>query len=207
MENIYIAIKPSKSKSKKDIVSIIQAKSKQHIESFLEDYQVALIANGKYYPVDEESYESQYLLLLGGLSPTIQVDENFGIRGIESFISAETILDIPESPIGVYRFHGKLTGRLYKIDDFSKIYNMHINKNGYWLVFNFNLSGAYNEGYRDVNIKSDIPVFNGENYLLVGHKESDLDNYVCLTGNVTIDKEIRLVSYALKPYYKYCPDI
>lgn len=200
MSNIRIAIKPKYPTRRAtdkvlfnegNFLDVIDEYSDRHILSILDTAHVALIDTaGKYYPVNKDNYRKQFALAVAGEVPTVDADEKFGVKKMENFITAstsETAKKIQDCAI----YNGILTGQLFKVTDFKNIGDEKINKNGFWMMFEYDKTGAEAEGYSKAHIlcKSEELV-DGTNYVYFGTDDASLNStFFGIDSTLTVDGE------------------
>lgn len=200
MSNIRIAIKPKYPTRRAtdkvlfnegNFLDVIDEYSDRHILSILDTAHVALIDNaGKYYPVNKDNYKEQFALAVAGEVPTIDADEKFGVKKMENFITAstsETAKKIQDCDI----YNGILTGQLFKVTDFKKIGDEKIDKNGFWMMFEYDKTGAEAEGYSKAHILDESEeLVDGTNYVYFGTDDASLNStFFGIDSTLTVDDE------------------
>lgn len=200
MSNIRIAIKPKYPTRRAtdkvlfnegNFLDVIDEYSDRHILSILDTAHVALIDNaGKYYPVNKDNYKEQFALAVAGEVPTIDADEKFGVKKMENFITAstsETAKKIQNCAI----YNGILTGQLFKVTDFKKIGDEKIDKNGFWMMFEYDKTGAEAEGYSKAHILDESEeLVEGTNYVYFGTDDASLNStFFGIDSTLTVDDE------------------
>ena len=200
MSNIRIAIKPKYPTRRAtdkvlfnegNFLDVINEYSDRHILSILDTAHVALIDTaGKYYPVNKDNYKEQFALAVAGEVPTVDADEKFGVKKMENFITASTseaAKKIQDCAI----YNGILTGQLFKVTDFKKIGDEKIDKNGFWMMFEYDKTGAEAEGYSKTHIlcKSE-ELADGTNYIYFGTDDASLNStFFGIDSTLTVDGE------------------
>lgn len=200
MSNIRIAIKPKYPTRRAtdkvlfnegNFLDVIDEYSDRHILSILDTAHVALIdAAGKYYPVNKDNYKEQFALAVAGEAPTVDADEKFGVKKMENFITAstsETAKKIQDCAI----YNGILTGQLFKVTDFKKIGDEKIDKNGFWMMFEYDKAGAEAEGYSKAHILCETEeLVDGTNYIYFGTDDASLNStFFGIDSTLTVDGE------------------
>lgn len=198
MSNIRIAIKPKYPTRRAtdkvlfnegNFLDVIDEYSDRHILSILDTAHVALIDTaGKYYPVNKDNYKEQFALAVAGEAPTVDADEKFGVKKMENFITAstsETAKKIQDCAI----YNGILTGQLFKVTDFKKIGDEKIDKNGFWMMFEYDKAGAEAEGYSKAHIILESEeLVDGTNYIYFGTDDASLNSaFFCIYSTLTVD--------------------
>lgn len=200
MSNIRIAIKPKYPTRRAtdkvlfnegNFLDVIDEYSDRHILSILDTAHVALIDTaGKYYPVNNDNYKEQFALAVAGEAPTVDADEKFGVKKMENFITAstsETAKKIQDCAI----YNGILTGQLFKVTDFKKIGDEKIDKNGFWMMFEYDKAGAEAEGYSKAHILCETEeLVDGTNYIYFGTDDASLNStFFGIDSTLTVDGE------------------
>lgn len=200
MSNIRIAIKPKYPTRRAtdkvlfnegNFLDVIDEYSDRHILSILDTAHVALIDTaGKYYPINKDNYKKQFALAVAGEVPTVDADEKFGVKKMENFITAstsETAKKIQDCAI----YNGILTGQLFKVTDFKKIGDEKIDKNGFWMMFEYDKTGAEAEGYSKAHILCESKeLVDGTNYIYFGTDVASLNyTFFGIDSTLTVDGE------------------
>lgn len=201
MSNIRIAIKPKYPTRRAtdkvlfnegNFLDVIDEYSDRHILSILDTAHVAIIndTTGKYYPVNKDNYKEQFALAIAGEVPTIDADEKFGVKKMENFITASTseaAKKIQDCSI----YNGILTGQLFKVTDFKKIGDEKIDKNGFWMMFEYDKAGAEAEGYSKACILGETEeLVDGTNYVYFGADDASLNStFFGINSTLTVDGE------------------
>ena len=55
----------------------------RYILSMFDTCYVSLVVDGKYYPIDVDTFEEQFALAAAGEAPSVEADEHLGIKKIE----------------------------------------------------------------------------------------------------------------------------
>ena len=201
MSNIRIAIKPKYPTRRAtdkvlfnegNFLDVIDEYSDRHILSILDTAHVAIIndTTGKYYPVNKDNYKEQFALAVAGEVPTVDADEKFGVKKMENFITASTseaAKKIQDCAI----YNGILTGHLFKVTDFKKIGDEKIDKNGFWMMFEYDKTGAEAEGYSNAHILDESEeLVDGTNYVYFGTDDAYLNSaFFGIDSTLTVDGE------------------
>ena len=201
MSNIRIAIKPKYPTRRAtdkvlfnegNFLDVIDEYSDRHILSILDTAHVAIIndTTGKYYPVNKDNYKEQFALAVAGEVPTVDADEKFGVKKMENFITASTseaAKKIQDCAI----YNGILTGQLFKVTDFKKIGDEKIDKNGFWMMFEYDKTGAEAEGYSNAHILDESEeLVDGTNYVYFGTDDAYLNSaFFGIDSTLTVDGE------------------
>lgn len=178
------------------------AGTSRRVLSLLDTCHVSYVVDDKYYPVDKDSYEEQYDLVVAEKAPTVEADEKFGTKKIECFISAPEQDDVIDALQVVDSFtNGLFVGSLYKVVDYKVGPDTeNVTKNGYWLVFNFDKAGAEAEGYSELKFMGeDEELADGKNYVFMGTSEEEVSKKVLtIIGKLTVDQETGDVEQSIK---------
>lgn len=201
MAKIYVALRPKYTTRKAvdkilfnegDFVTIVESNTPRYVLSMFETCHVAFVVDGKYYPVSVDNYEEQYKLLDAGESPTVEEDENFGIKKIENFVTypdTEVASAIQENALFE---HGILIGTLLKVTNYKEAPDpTNITKNGYWAVFKFDLASAEAEGYSELKLfDTEDPIVDGDNFVFMGSNEDEVNKKIfTIIGKLTVGGE------------------
>ena len=199
MADVRIAIKPKYVTRKAtdkvifndgQFLTVIDEKSTRHILSLFDTCHVALVKDDKYYPVDLETYEEQFGLVEKDEAPTVEADEDFGVKKLEAFASVpETEFFCQDDDLKIDC--GVLEGTLLKVTNYLKSDDETFDKNGYWLVFKFDKTAAEAEGYSELKLmNTDTEVIDGNNYIYFGESEEDVGKKIIgITGKLTVKEE------------------
>ena len=154
---------------------------------------VSLVVDGKYYPVDVDTFEEQFALATAGEAPTVEADEHFGIKKIEQFVSDPDEDAVVEAVQMDEAFaHGIFAGTLLKVTNCKEAPKPDtIDKNGYWMIFKFDMAGASAEGYSELKfLDSGDEIVDGNNFVFMGADESEVNKkFLTIVGKLTIDGE------------------
>lgn len=191
-DKILVAIKPKYptrkatdkvlTKNEENFVDVVEVDVPRQVIALLDTSVVAIIKDDKYYPVDVDNVYEQYDHLAKDEELTVEVDEEFGIKKLESFFSvpeAEDVegLDKVQDQIQIY--NAILSGKLVKIEDYSKLGIDAIDKNGYWFAIKFDKSGAEAEGYSEIKLfGEEEELEDGVNYIYMGKSQADVASKV-----------------------------
>lgn len=199
MADVRIAIKPKYVTRKAtdkvifndgQFLTEIDEKSTRHILSLFDTCHVALIKDGKYYPVDLETYEEQFALIEKDEAPTVEADEEFGVKKLESFVSIpDTEFFCQDDDLTINC--GVMEGTLLKVTNYLKSDDEAFDKNGYWIVFKFDKTAAEAEGYSELKLmNTETEVADGNNYIYLGESVEDVNKKIIgITGKLTVKEE------------------
>jgi hypothetical protein len=174
-----------------NFIDCIEEHSTRQLLSLLDTAHVALISeDGKYYPVNKDNYEEQYKLADAGETPTVEVDEKFGVKKIEDFISAPVDSEVANKLQEVSIYNGIISGKLFKVTDYTTIGEEKITKNGFWLAFNYDKTGAEAEGYSEAHLlMASENLEDGINFLFMGETNSLVNNtIIAIQSKLTVDE-------------------
>ena len=191
-EKIFVAIKPKYptrkatdkvlTKNEENFVDVVEVDVARQVIALLDTSYVAIIKDNKYYPVDVDNVYEQYDHLEAGEELTVEEDQNFGVKKLESFFSipaeedAEGLEKIQDK-IEIY--NGILSGKLIKVEDYTKLGIDAIDKNGYWFAIKFDQAGASAEGYSEVKFfGEEAELADGVNYVFMGRSQEDVASKV-----------------------------
>ena len=191
-EKIFVAIKPKYptrkatdkvlTKNEENFVDVVEVDVARQVIALLDTSYVAIIKDDKYYPVDVDNVYEQYDHLEAGEELTVEEDQNFGVKKLESFFSipaeedAEGLEKIQDK-IEIY--NGILSGKLIKVEDYTKLGIDAIDKNGYWFAIKFDQAGASAEGYSEVKFfGEEAELADGVNYVFMGRSQEDVASKV-----------------------------
>lgn len=165
----------------------------RYILSMFDTCYVSLVVDGKYYPIDVDTFEEQFALAAAGEAPTVEADEHFGIKKIEQFTSAPEKDAVVEAVQMDEAFvHGIFAGTLLKVTNCKEAPKPDtINKNGYWMIFKFDMAGASAEGYSELKfLDTGDEIVDGNNFVFMGADESEVNKkFLTIVGKLTIDGE------------------
>lgn len=165
----------------------------RYILSMFDTCYVSLVVDGKYYPIDVDTFEEQFALVAAGEAPTVEADEHFGIKKIEQFVSdPEEDAVVEAIQMDETFVHGIFTGTLLKVTNCKESPKPDtIDKNGYWMIFKFDMAGASAEGYSELKfLDSGDEIVDGNNFVFMGADESEVNKkFLTIVGKLTIDGE------------------
>ena len=187
-DKILVAVKPKYptrkatdkvlTKNEENFVDVVEVDVPRQVIALLDTSYVAIIKDDQYYPVDVDNVYEQYDHLAKEEDLTVEPDINFGVKKLETFFSIPTAedaegLDKIQDKVEIY--NGILSGKLIKVEDYSKLGIDSIDKNGFWFAIKFDQSGANNEGYTEVKLYGkDEELTDGVNYLYMGKSQEDV---------------------------------
>ena len=165
----------------------------RYILSMFDTCYVSLVVDGKYYPIDVDTFEEQFALAAAGEAPTVEADEHFGIKKIEQFVSDPDEDAVVEAVQMDEAFtHGIFAGTLLKVTNCKEAPKPDtIDKNGYWMIFKFDMAGASAEGYSELKfLDTGDEIVDGNNFVFMGVDESEVNKkFLTIVGKLTIDGE------------------
>ena len=172
-----------------NFVDCIDEHSTRQLLSLLDTAHVALISeDGKYYPVDKDNYEEQYKLADAGETPTVEADEKFGVKKMEEFITAPTDNTDADKIQEVSIYNGIIAGQLMKVTNYLTMDDERFDKNGYWLMFNYDKTAAEKEGYSNAHLLMGDELADGSNLIYFGESESLISNtIIAIESTLTVD--------------------
>lgn len=165
----------------------------RYILSMFDTCYVSLVVDGKYYPIDVDTFEEQFALAAAGEAPTVEADEHFGIKKIEQFVSDPEKDAVVEAVQMDEAFvHGIFAGTLLKVTNYNEAPKPDtIDKNGYWMIFKFDMTAASAEGYSELKfLDTGDEIVDGNNFMFMGADESEVNKkFLTIVGKLTIDGE------------------
>lgn len=165
----------------------------RYILSMFDTCYVSLVVDGKYYPIDVDTFEEQFALAAAGEAPTVEADEHFGIKKIEQFVSDPDEDAVVEAVQMDEAFtHGIFAGTLLKVTNCKEAPKPDtIDKNGYWMIFKFDMAAASAEGYSELKfLDTGDEIVDGNNFVFMGADESEVNKkFLTIVGKLTIDGE------------------
>ena len=165
----------------------------RYILSMLDTCYVSLVVDGKYYPIDVDTFEEQFAMAAAGEAPTVEADEHFGIKKIEQFVSDPDEDAVVEAVQMDEAFtHGIFAGTLLKVTNCKEAPKPDtIDKNGYWMIFKFDMAAASAEGYSELKfLDTGDEIVDGNNFVFMGADESEVNKkFLTIVGKLTIDGE------------------
>ena len=165
----------------------------RYILSMFDTCYVSLVVDGKYYPVDVDTFEEQFDLAAAGEAPTVEADEHFGIKKIEQFVSdPEEDVVVEAVQMDEAFVHGIFAGTLLKVTNCKEAPKPDtIGKNGYWMIFKFDMAAASAEGYSELKfLDTGDEIVDGNNFVFMGADESEVNKkFLTIVGKLTIDGE------------------
>lgn len=191
-EKIFVAVKPKYPtrkaidkvlvKNEEGFIDIAEVNVPRQVIALLDTAHVAIVKDDKYYPVDETNVYEQYEHISAGEELTVEEDHNFGVKKLDYFFSIPSNEDVEgldkiQDKIEVY--NGILSGKLVKVEDYTKLGIDAIDKNGYWFAIKFDKSGAAEEGYTEAKLfGEEKELEDGVNYIYMGASQADVSSKV-----------------------------
>lgn len=202
MAKVTVALKPKYTTRKAvdkvifnegNFLTLVDQVTSRYILSMFDTCYVSIVVDGKYYPVDVDTFEDQYSLAYAGDPLTVEEDEHFGIKKIENFISAPEKDEVIEAiQMEDHFFHGVFVGTLLKVTNCKEAPNPAvIDKNGYWMAFKFDMAGASAEGYSELKfLDTGAEIVDGNNFVFMGADEAEVNKkFLTIVGKLTVDEE------------------
>ena len=202
MAKVTVALKPKYTTRKAvdkvifnegNFLTQVENITSRYILSMLDTCYVSLVVDGKYYPVDVDTFEEQFALVAAGEAPTVEADEHFGIKKIEQFVSDPDEDAVVEAVQMDEAFvHGIFAGTLLKVTNCKEAPKPDtIDKNGYWMIFKFDMAAASAEGYSELKfLDTGDEIVDGNNFVFMGADESEVNKkFLTIVGKLTIDGE------------------
>ena len=202
MAKVTVALKPKYTTRKAvdkvifnegNFLTLVEHSTARYILSMLDTCYVSLVVDGKYYPIDVDTFEEQFALAVAGETPTVEADDHFGIKKIEHFVSDPDEDVVVEAVQMDEAFaHGIFAGTLLKVTNCKEAPKPDtIDKNGYWMIFKFDMAAASAEGYSELKfLDSGDEIVDGNNFVFMGADESEVNKkFLTIVGKLTIDGE------------------
>jgi hypothetical protein len=191
-DKICVAVKPKYptrkatdrvlTKNEANFIDVVEVDVARQVIALLDTSYVAIIKDDQYYPVDVDNVFEQYEHLAAGEDLTVEADEKFGVKKLESFFSVpedEDVEDLDKIQDKVEIYNAILSGKLVKVEDYSKLGIDAIDKNGYWLAIKLDKSGAEAEGYSEIKLfGEEEELEDGVNYIYMGKSQEDIASKV-----------------------------
>lgn len=183
-----------------NLLDIIDIEASRQILSMLETSHCALYVDDKFYPVDETNYEEQFELAVAKEDLTVDEDANFGLIKLDSFMEAsEVTADLKKIQDGVEAYNGILHGTLLFVADYEALGNRNVTKNGFWVAFDFDKTGAAAAGYSAIKFADGTEVADGTNYLFLGEDKAAFDKaIIAMTATITVDEVSEDIAIKIK---------
>lgn len=152
-----------------NLLDIVEIEAPRQVLSLLDTAHVALYVEEKFYPVDENNYAEQFELALNDETPTVEEDDKFGTIKLTSFVKPlEETDDLKKFQANVDAYNNVIRGTSFFVEDYEKLGNDKITKNGYWLAIGFDTAAAEAAGYSDLKFFVTQEEVADENYLFLG---------------------------------------
>lgn len=191
-DKIYVAVKPKYptrkatdkvlTKNEANFIDVVEVDVARQVIALLDTSYVAIIKDDQYYPVDVDNVFEQYEHLAADEDLTVEADEKFGVKKLESFFSVpeeEDVEGLDKIQDKVEIYNAILSGKLAKVEDYSKLGIDAIDKNGYWLAIKLDKSGAEAEGYSEIKLfGEEEELEDGVNYIYMGKSQEDIASKV-----------------------------
>lgn len=202
MAKVTVALKPKYTTRKAvdkvifnegNFLTQVENITSRYILSMFDTCYVSLVVDGKYYPIDVDTFEEQFALAAAGEALTVEADEHFGIKKIEQFVSDPDEDAVVEAVQMDEAFaHGIFAGTLLKVTNCKEAPKPDtIDKNGYWMIFKFDMTAASAEGYSELKfLDTGDEIVDGNNFVFMGANESEVNKkFLTIVGKLTIDGE------------------
>ena len=191
-DKILVAIKPKYPtrkatdkvliKNESNFIDVVEVDVARQVIALLDTSYVAIIKDDQYYPVDVDNVFEQYEHLAAGEDLTVEADEKFGVKKLESFFSVpedEDVENLDKIQDKVEIYNAIISGKLAKVEDYSKLGIDAIDKNGYWFAIKLDKSGAESEGYSEIKLfGEEDELEDGVNYIYMGKSKEDVASKV-----------------------------
>ena len=202
-DKIFVAVKPKYptrkatdkvlTKNEANFVDIVEVDVARQVIALLDTSYVAIVKDDQYYPVDVDNVFEQYDHLAAGEDLTVEADEKFGVKKLDSFFSipeeedAEGLEKIQDK---IQIYNAILSGKLIKVEDYSKLGIEAINKNGFWFAIKLDKFGAEAEGYSEIKLfGEEEELQDGVNYIYMGKSQEDVASKVISVSSEYTEKE------------------
>lgn len=215
MAKVTVALKPKYTTRKAvdkvifnegNFLTLVDQVTARYILSMFDTCYVSIVVDGKYYPVDVDTFEDQYVLAYTGEPLTVEEDEHFGIKKIEQFITDPEKDEVVEAVQMDEAFvHGIFAGTMLKVTNYKEAPNPDvIDKNGYWMVFKFDMDGASAEGYSELKfMDTGAEIVDGNNFVFMGADEAEANKkFLTIVGKLTVDGETGDVEHTFENMMK-----
>ena len=215
MAKVTVALKPKYTTRKAvdkvifnegNFLTLVDQVTARYILSMFDTCYVSIVVDGKYYPVDVDTFEDQYVLAYTGEPLTVEEDEHFGIKKIEQFITNPEKDEVVEAVQMDEAFvHGIFAGTMLKVTNYKEAPNPDvIDKNGYWMVFKFDMDGASAEGYSELKfMDTGAEIVDGNNFVFMGADEAEANKkFLTIVGKLTVDGETGDVEHTFENMMK-----
>lgn len=202
-DKIFVAIKPKYptrkatdkvlTKNEENFVDIVEVDVARQVIALLDTSYVAIVKDDQYYPVDVDNVFEQYDHLAAGEDLTVEADEKFGVKKLDSFFSipeeedAEGLEKIQDK---IQIYNAILSGKLIKVEDYSKLGIEAVDKNGFWFAIKLDKAGAEAEGYSEIKLfGEEEELQDGVNYIYMGKSQEDVASKVISVSSEYTEKE------------------
>ena len=202
-DKIFVAIKPKYptrkatdkvlTKNEENFVDIVEVDVARQVIALLDTSYVAIVKDDQYYPVDVDNVFEQYDHLAAGEDLTVEADEKFGVKKLDSFFSIPEEADAEglekiQDKIQIY--NAILSGKLIKVEDYSKLGIKAVDKNGFWFAIKLDKAGAEAEGYSEIKLfGEEEELQDGVNYIYMGKSQEDVASKVISVSSEYTEKE------------------
>ena len=202
-DKIFVAVKPKYptrkatdkvlTRNEENFVDIVEVDVARQVIALLDTSYVAIVKDDQYYPVDVDNVFEQYDHLAAGEDLTVEADEKFGVKKLDSFFSipeeedAEGLEKIQDK---IQIYNAILSGKLIKVEDYSKLGIETVDKNGFWLAIKLDKTGAEAEGYSEIKLfGEEEELQDGVNYIYMGKSQEDVASKVISVSSEYTEKE------------------
>lgn len=202
-DKIFVAIKPKYptrkatdkvlTRNEENFVDIVEVDVARQVIALLDTSYVAIVKDDQYYPVDVDNVFEQYDHLAAGEDLTVEADEKFGVKKLDSFFSipeeedAEGLEKIQDK---IQIYNAILSGKLIKVEDYSKLGIEAVDKNGFWFAIKLDKAGAEAEGYSEIKLfGEEEELQDGVNYIYMGKSQEDVASKVISVSSEYTEKE------------------
>ena len=202
-DKILVAVKPKYptrkatdkvlTKNESNFIDVVEVDVARQVIALLDTSYVAIVKDDQYYPVDVDNVFEQYDHLAAGEDLTVEADEKFGIKKLDSFFSIPEEADAEglekiQDKIQIY--NAILSGKLIKVEDYSKLDIEAVDKNGFWFAIKLDKSGAEAEGYSEIKLfGEEEELQDGVNYIYMGKSQEDVASKVISVSSEYTEKE------------------
>ena len=202
-DKIFVAVKPKYptrkatdkvlTKNEENFVDIVEVDVARQVIALLDTSYVAIVKDDQYYPVDVDNVFEQYDHLAAGEDLTVEADEKFGVKKLDSFFSIPEEADAEglekiQDKIQIY--NAILSGKLIKVEDYSKLGIEAVDKNGFWFAIKLDKAGAEAEGYSEIKLfGEEEELQDGVNYIYMGKSQEDVASKVISVSSEYTEKE------------------
>lgn len=175
------------------MMDVVEIKSPRQALAVMDTSDVAIMHEGKVYPIDETNVNEQFDLVVAGNAPTVDEDEKFGTYKLEHFVKdpiaggEEEEADVLGKKLnviqrGVVIKNKIMTGELLKVAEYTGFNGSDKSEqNGYYLVFWVDKDAATTAGYSEIKFfvvggknTDGVEPDQGMNVIFLGDTEEDV---------------------------------